>query len=170
MDLPALIVGTVGGGTNLPTQRECLEMIDCAGVRKSGRLAEIICGFCLALDLSTASAITSGQFASAHERLGRNRPVEWFTEKELTPEFFTPGIQNHRQDVSVNVDSVTSIDMEMGSSIITELTAQRVKKLVGLFPYRLNLNNNETTDVLVKLKPSDDEVIMMVNQAGISAR
>ena len=167
MDLPALIVGTVGGGTNLPTQRECLEMIDCAGVRKSGRLAEIICGFCLALDLSTASAIASGQFASAHERLGRNRPVEWFTNKDLSPAFFTPGIQRVLEDNQVKVESVEPITMEMGSSIITELTAQRVKKLVGLFPYQLKLNDSQSgqsdVDVLVKLKPSDDEVIMMVN-------
>ena len=29
--LPALIVATVGGGTGLPTQRECLELLGCAG-------------------------------------------------------------------------------------------------------------------------------------------
>jgi hydroxymethylglutaryl-CoA reductase (NADPH) len=29
--LPSLVIGTVGGGTNLPQQRECLEMIGCAG-------------------------------------------------------------------------------------------------------------------------------------------
>ncbi|PIE40831.1 MAG: hypothetical protein CSA49_06475 [Gammaproteobacteria bacterium] len=30
MMLPSLVVGTVGGGTNLPTQRECLELLGCA--------------------------------------------------------------------------------------------------------------------------------------------
>ncbi|SVD31740.1 uncharacterized protein METZ01_LOCUS384594, partial [marine metagenome] len=54
LDLPALIVGSVGGGTNLPTQADYLEMIDCKGVHKAGRLAEIIAGFCLSLDLSTS--------------------------------------------------------------------------------------------------------------------
>lgn len=74
MYMPSLIVGTVGGGTSLPTQRECLQMIDCYGPGKSRRLAEIICGYCLALDLSTACAVVAGEFADAHDRLGRNRP------------------------------------------------------------------------------------------------
>ncbi len=35
VSLPNLIVGTVGGGTRLPTQRECLEMMDCYGSGKA---------------------------------------------------------------------------------------------------------------------------------------
>ena len=35
--LPALIVATVGGGTGLPTQRECLELLDCVGPGKATR-------------------------------------------------------------------------------------------------------------------------------------
>ncbi len=69
MLLPSLVVGTVGGGTALPRQQQLLELMDCAGPGKAGRLAEIIASYCLALDLSTMSAIVSGQFASAHERL-----------------------------------------------------------------------------------------------------
>ena len=76
MYMPSLIVGTVGGGTSLPTQRECLEMIGCYGEGKMRRLAEIICGYCLALDISTYSAVVGGEFADAHDRLGRNRPHE----------------------------------------------------------------------------------------------
>lgn len=71
--MPSLVVGTVGGGTTLPTQRECLEIIDCSGVGKVRRLAEIICGYCLALDISTYCDAVSGQFAETHDRLGRNR-------------------------------------------------------------------------------------------------
>ena len=74
--MPCLVVGTIGGGTMLPTQRECLEMIDCYGPGKVRRLAEIIAGYCLALDMSTYSAVASGDFADAHDRLGRNRPDE----------------------------------------------------------------------------------------------
>ena len=33
--IPALIVATYGGGTGLPTQRECLEMLDCYGPARS---------------------------------------------------------------------------------------------------------------------------------------
>ncbi|WP_280923669.1 hypothetical protein [Streptomyces roseochromogenus] len=65
--------GPVGGGTHLAAQRELLEMMGCTGKGSAARLAEIIAGFALALDFSTVSAAVSGYFASAHERLGRNR-------------------------------------------------------------------------------------------------
>ncbi|WLG42746.1 hypothetical protein [Pseudomonas sp. FP1740] len=74
--LPGLLVGTVGGGTGLAPQRQGLELIGCAGNGKSARLAQIIGAFCLALDLSTLSAVAAGHFADAHERMGRNRPDE----------------------------------------------------------------------------------------------
>lgn len=69
--LPNLIVGSVGGGTALPTQRECLELMDCYGAGKAGRLAEITATVCLAGELSILSALAEGHFTSAHERLGR---------------------------------------------------------------------------------------------------
>ena len=53
LHMPSLVVGTVGGGTSLPTQRECLEIIDCSGIGKVRKLAEIICGYSLALELAT---------------------------------------------------------------------------------------------------------------------
>src|SRR5690606_33734801 len=40
--IPALIVATYGGGTGLPTQRECLEVMGCYGSGKVNKLAEII--------------------------------------------------------------------------------------------------------------------------------
>ena len=39
--LPNLIVGTVGGGTYLPTARECLSMLGCNGAGFAKKLAEI---------------------------------------------------------------------------------------------------------------------------------
>jgi hydroxymethylglutaryl-CoA reductase (NADPH) len=69
--LPSLLIGTVGGGTSLPGQRECLEIMDSAGSGRSRHLAEIICGFALALDLSTLSALAVDEFASAHHHLGK---------------------------------------------------------------------------------------------------
>ena len=69
--LPSLLIGTVGGGTRLPQQRTCLKMMDCDGAGKSSRLAEIICGFALALDLSTLSALVSDEFAAAHHPLAK---------------------------------------------------------------------------------------------------
>jgi len=168
MLLPSLIVGTVGGGTHLPRQRELLESMDCAGPGKVSRLAEVIAGFCLALDLSTLSAVASGQFAAAHERLGRNRQVDWFVREDLTPEFFTPGLREALGDDAATVVGAELIEgRPMGSSIITQLTARKVQKLVGLFPFRLDYESGRggagSTDVMVKVKPVDGEVMVMVN-------
>lgn len=69
--LPNLIVGTVGGGTALPTQRECLEMMDCFGPGKARKLAEICGAVVLAGELSIAAALAAGHFSSAHQKLGR---------------------------------------------------------------------------------------------------
>jgi hydroxymethylglutaryl-CoA reductase (NADPH) len=76
MLLPSLVTGTVGGGTSLPHQREWLTALGCAGPGGGARFAEIVAGFALALDVSTTAALVSGQFADAHQRLGRSRRVD----------------------------------------------------------------------------------------------
>ncbi len=70
--LTSLIVGTVGGGTGLATQRECLEMLGCHGQGKADKFAEICAGVALAGETSLASAVLSGDWVSSHERLGRH--------------------------------------------------------------------------------------------------
>jgi hydroxymethylglutaryl-CoA reductase (NADPH) len=72
--IPALIVATYGGGTGLPTQRECLELLGCYGSGKVRRFAEIVAATVLCGELSLGSAIVAGEWVAAHERLGRNRP------------------------------------------------------------------------------------------------
>ena len=74
--LPALIVATCGGGTGLPTQRECLEVLDCYGVGKVYKFAEIVAGTVLAGEISLAAAISSLDWVSSHEQLGRNDPTK----------------------------------------------------------------------------------------------
>lgn len=74
--LPALTVATVGGGTGLGTQRECLEMLGCHGSGKAAKFAEIIAAALLGGEISMAAAIATGEFVSAHEQYGRNRPSE----------------------------------------------------------------------------------------------
>jgi hydroxymethylglutaryl-CoA reductase (NADPH) len=69
--LPNLIVGTVGGGTRLPTAHECLAILGCVGEGKAGRLAEICAATVLAGELSIVGALCAGDFAEAHARLGR---------------------------------------------------------------------------------------------------
>ena len=72
--LTSLIVATYGGGTGLPTQRECLEMMDCYGKGKADKFAEIGAAVVLAGDTSLSSAILAGDWVSSHDELGRNRP------------------------------------------------------------------------------------------------
>jgi hydroxymethylglutaryl-CoA reductase (NADPH) len=71
--IPSLIVATHGGGTGLPTQQECLRVLGCTGRGSVNRLAEIVAGVVLAGELSLASAISSSDWVSSHERYGRNR-------------------------------------------------------------------------------------------------
>ena len=73
--LTSLIVATYGGGTGLPTQRECLELLGCYGAGKVQKLAEICAATVLAGDISLTAAILAGDWVSSHEALGRNRPA-----------------------------------------------------------------------------------------------
>ena len=73
LTIPSLIVATYGGGTGLPSQKECLEMMDCYGKGKVRKLAEIIGGVALAGEISLGSAISSSDWVSSHETYGRNR-------------------------------------------------------------------------------------------------
>ncbi|HET6991843.1 MAG TPA: hydroxymethylglutaryl-CoA reductase [Bacteroidia bacterium] len=71
--LPNLILGTVGGGTSLPTQKECLELMDCYGPGKARKLAEICGALTLSGELSIAAALSAGHFSSAHKKFGRKK-------------------------------------------------------------------------------------------------
>ncbi|MDH4063325.1 MAG: 3-hydroxy-3-methylglutaryl-CoA reductase, partial [Acidobacteriota bacterium] len=73
--LPNLIVGTVGGGTKLPSQHACLELLRLEGDESARALAEIAAALCLAGELSLVGAIAAGDFAAAHSRLARGRPL-----------------------------------------------------------------------------------------------
>ena len=76
LTIASLEVGTVGGGTKLPTQAEALDVV---GVRGGGdpagsnadALAETITTAALAGELSLLGALASDHLASAHEELGR---------------------------------------------------------------------------------------------------
>ena len=69
--LPNLIVGTVGGGTYLPTARESLAMLGCNGAGFARKFAEICGVVALAGELALVGAMASGQFAHAHAAGGR---------------------------------------------------------------------------------------------------
>lgn len=73
LTLPSLIVGTVGGGTGLSTQKECLRILDCDAPEHADKFAKICCATALAGELSIAAAIVEGHFTSAHQSLGRRK-------------------------------------------------------------------------------------------------
>ena len=73
LTIPSLIVATYGGGTGLPTQRECLEIMGCYGKGKVHKFAEIVAAATLAGELSLGAAISSSDWVSSHETYGRNR-------------------------------------------------------------------------------------------------
>ena len=72
--LTSLIAATYGGGTGLATQRQCLDILGCYGDGKADKFAEICAATVLAGETSLAGAVLHGDWVSAHERLGRNRP------------------------------------------------------------------------------------------------
>jgi len=69
--MPNLIVGTVGGGTGLPSQRACLELLGLAGPGNAQALAEVCAAVSLAGELSIIGALAAGHFTRAHRQLAR---------------------------------------------------------------------------------------------------
>ena len=69
-----LEVGTVGGGTTLPSARDWLASIDCAGPGRVYRFAQIVAAAALCLEISASAAMaTAGSenfFKAHHERGG----------------------------------------------------------------------------------------------------
>jgi len=73
--LPNLIVGTVGGGTKLPSQAACLALLGLNGAGSARAFAEVAAAICLAGELSLTGAIVAGEFAAAHSRLARGKEL-----------------------------------------------------------------------------------------------
>lgn len=74
--LPNIMVGTVGGGTSLPSAKACLDILGLAGCGKSTALAEVCAAIVLAGELSIIGAFCSGDFALAHRALSRGEELQ----------------------------------------------------------------------------------------------
>lgn len=74
--IPNLVCGTVGGGTRLPSQQECLAIMGCVGADRSRRFAEILGAAVLAGELALVAALATDTFAQAHAAYGRHRPQD----------------------------------------------------------------------------------------------
>lgn len=154
LTLPSLVIGTVGGGTGLKGPSEILKVLKCHGPGTVQRLAKIIAGYALGLELSTMSAIMSGHFATSHERLGRNRPVELLKMNELNTSFF-------KKNLGIFDIEDASLDesLEIKNGIVSEVTSKVSKKPIGFYPFSLKAQGNVKTIVL-KIKPIDEEILL----------
>ncbi|MEX2719870.1 MAG: hydroxymethylglutaryl-CoA reductase (NADPH) [Candidatus Wukongarchaeota archaeon] len=75
--LPCLEVGTIGGGTRLPRQKNLLELLSCEGGgdppgTNALKFAEILSAVVLGGELSLLAALAAGHLAKAHIKLGRS--------------------------------------------------------------------------------------------------
>ena len=157
LTLPSLVIGTVGGGTHLKKQREALELMKCCGNGKVERFACLIAGFALALETSTYAAIVSGAFAKAHEKLGRNKPVNWLLRSEITPDFVKKCLNPEELNISgiqINIDQESMVE----NGIITHLTSKVSKKLIGFIPLSMKYHH-EKYPMVIKSKALDIEAI-----------
>ncbi|MDP2632864.1 MAG: hydroxymethylglutaryl-CoA reductase [Candidatus Curtissbacteria bacterium] len=69
--LPSLVIGSVGGGTHLPTQKEALSVMGIAGQGDVLKFAEVVAATVLAGELSLLASLAQGTLATAHKKLGR---------------------------------------------------------------------------------------------------
>lgn len=67
--IPNINAGTVGGGTGLPTQRECLEIMGCQGSGKVNKFVELCAVASLANEISFWGAMCAQEWISAHAGL-----------------------------------------------------------------------------------------------------
>lgn len=71
--LPNILVGSVGGGTGLPSQTAALGILGLKGAGHGTALAEVAAATCLCGEISIVAAIAAGHFTRAHESLARRR-------------------------------------------------------------------------------------------------
>uniref|UniRef100_A0A3P9IXH0 3-hydroxy-3-methylglutaryl coenzyme A reductase n=1 Tax=Oryzias latipes TaxID=8090 RepID=A0A3P9IXH0_ORYLA len=77
--MPSIELGTVGGGTNLPPQQACLQMLGVQGASQdhpgenARQLARVVCATVLAGELSLMSALAAGHLVKSHMTHNRSK-------------------------------------------------------------------------------------------------
>ena len=82
---------------------------------------------------------------------------------DLDNNFFNLACNNLHTDSPLIVDAISQKYQSKGSSIITELTSHKTNKLIGHFPFVLKTIDGQKLEVMAKIKPLDEEVIIMLN-------
>ncbi len=73
VNIPSVLVGTVGGGTVLPSQESALKIMGINSKTSSKVLAEYIASAVLAGELSLLASLTTRTLGTAHKKLGRKK-------------------------------------------------------------------------------------------------
>lgn len=157
--MPSLIVGTIGGGTHLPSFRDNLELLGCLhGPDSADRLAQTITAFALALELSTVSAVAGGQFVEAHENGARKATVPSLKFSDLNEEFFKKSLHDQ------HILKVQEIKTDNKQGYVTDIALQVSKKKTGIFAYQIESRNEAnslvTKNAFLKLKAHEREVVL----------
>ncbi|WP_299479796.1 hydroxymethylglutaryl-CoA reductase [Cypionkella sp.] len=71
--MPNILVGSVGGGTGLPSQSAGLNILGLRGEGHGAALAEVVAALCLCGEISIVAAMAAGHFTRAHQNLARSR-------------------------------------------------------------------------------------------------
>ena len=71
--MPNILVGSVGGGTSLPSQTAGLNILGLKGAGHGAALAEVTAALCLCGEISIVAAMAAGHFTRAHDSLARGR-------------------------------------------------------------------------------------------------
>ncbi|XP_070845645.1 3-hydroxy-3-methylglutaryl-coenzyme A reductase-like isoform X2 [Chaetodon trifascialis] len=77
--MPSIELGTVGGGTNLPPQQACLQMLGVQGSSSNApgenarQLARVVCATVLAGELSLMAALAAGHLVKSHMTHNRSK-------------------------------------------------------------------------------------------------
>jgi len=157
LTLPNLVIGTVGGGTHLPKQSEALRLMGCCGTEKVQRFAKLIAGFAMGLELSTFAAMVSGEFAKSHEKLGRNKPVNWITRNELSSPFIKEHVIKNKAS---HFDFQFTENALLENGILTHIAGRISKKLIGFeMLWAIDEITGKSTNLILKSKALDNEVI-----------
>ncbi|KAF5283386.1 hypothetical protein FQA39_LY04762 [Lamprigera yunnana] len=76
--MPSIEIGTIGGGTILPAQGACLDILGVKGAHpvnpgeNANQLARTVCGAVLAGELSLMAALTAGHIVKSHLKYNRS--------------------------------------------------------------------------------------------------
>ncbi len=151
--MPSLVVGTVGGGTHLPSFRDNLSILKCLDVEDGAdRLAQIVAGYSLALEISTVCAIGAGQFVSAHERYGRDASPNILKSTDFNADFFKKSLDES------DILKVEKISTENKQGFVSDIAQQVSKKMSGLLAFEVETQYFKKRTFL-KIKAPDREII-----------